>query len=138
MRTPLNLSQCYSWDVLPPRLLHLQVPQPLADQSRADTIIRSIPVNRTTVTSPEIASYILQEKYLQVAPYAGIFHPFDGPLAKAGLVVPFGYVKWGFAQVPSWLFMVIVSFASRTFMSRKIPQGRPAPGGAAGAAPAAQ
>jgi len=129
---------CYSWDVLPPRLLHLQVPQPLADQSRADTIIRSIPVNRTTVTSPEIASYILQEKYLQVAPYAGIFHPFDGPLAKAGLVVPFGYVKWGFAQVPSWLFMVIVSFASRTFMSRKMPQGRPAPGGAAGAAPAAQ
>lgn len=130
-------SQCYSLDVLPPQLVHLQVPQPLADQSRAGTIIRSFPVNRTTITSPEIASYITQEKYLQVAPYEGIFHPFDGPLAKAGLVVPFGYVKWGFSQVPSWLFMVIVSFASRTFMSRKLPQPRPAPGGATGAQPAA-
>jgi hypothetical protein len=80
---------------MPPRLLHVQVPQPLADQSRAGTIIRSIPVNRTTVTAPQIASYILEEKYLQVAPYAGIFHPFDGPLAKANLVSSSGNAQHG-------------------------------------------
>ena len=78
--------QCHAWAVAPPKLLHFQIPQPLADQSGVATTFRSIDVNRTTVTAPQIASVILEDKYLETQPYEGFWHPFDGPLAKAGLV----------------------------------------------------
>lgn len=46
--------------------------------------------------------------------YEGFFHPFDGPLAQYGLTIPFGYLVWGFSQIPSWMFMIGISFFSRT------------------------
>ena len=44
------------------------------------------------------------------------FHPFNGKAAELGVAVPLGYVIWGFGLIPQWAFMIIVSFASRTFM----------------------
>lgn len=111
---------CHAWAVSPPRLLHMQLPQPLADQSTPASTVRSIPLNRTTVSAPQIAAYHLQDKYLEVAPYEGYFHPFDGPLAQYGLAIPAGYLIWGFSLVPSWAFMIGVSFLSRTFMGRRM------------------
>lgn len=107
---------CHAWAVSPPQLLHLQLPQPLLDQSTPASTIRSIKLNRTTVSAPEIAALHLNEKYLETEPYEGFFHPFDGPLAKYGLSVPFGYLVWGFSLVPSWAFMIGISLFSRTFM----------------------
>jgi len=124
---------CHAWSVGPPKLLHLQIPQPRADQSEAPTTYRAIDVNRTSITAPEIAAVILEDKYLQTTPYEGFWHPVDGPLAKTGLNVYLGYAMWAFTLVPSWAFMIVVSFASRTFMGRRMPQGQPA----AGRAPAA-
>jgi hypothetical protein len=107
---------CNAWSVSPPRVLHMQLPQPLLDQSTPASTVRSIYVNRTTITAPEVAAIHLQETYKQTEPYEGIFHPFNGPLAEYGLNIPVGYAIWGFSKIPSWAFMIGVSFVSRNIM----------------------
>ncbi len=107
---------CNAWAIGPPSVLWFQLPQPLPDQSTPATTCRSISLNRTTVTAPEIAALSLQEKYKEKEPYEGFFHPFDGPLAKYGLSIPVGYIIWGFSAIPSWAFMIGVSFISRQMM----------------------
>ena len=107
---------CNAWSVSPPRVLHLQLPQPLLDQSTPASTVRSIYVNRTSITAPEVAAIHLQETYKQTEPYEGIFHPFNGPLAEYGLNIPVGYAIWGFSKIPSWAFMIGVSFVSRNIM----------------------
>jgi hypothetical protein len=107
---------CNAWAVGPPKILYFQLPQPLPDQSTPGTACRMFSLNRTTVTATEIAALSLQEKYKEKEPYEGFFHPFDGPLAKTGLNIPVGYAIWGFSKIPSWAFMIGVSFISRTFM----------------------
>ena len=111
-----NAVLCNAWAAGPPTILHFLIPQPLADQSTPATTCRSIRLNRTSITSPEIAAIHLQEKYKETEPYAGLFHPFDGLLAQNGVAIPVGYLIWGFSLIPSWAFMIIVSFASRTLM----------------------
>lgn len=44
------------------------------------------------------------------------FHPFNGKAAELGLSIPFGYLLWVFNLLPNWMFMLIVSFASRSMM----------------------
>ncbi|KAJ9623581.1 hypothetical protein H2203_005843 [Taxawa tesnikishii (nom. ined.)] len=107
---------CNAWALGPPSLVHMLLPQPLPDQSTPATTVRSIPLNRTAVTAREIAAVHNDEKYKEVEPYEGFWHPFDGPLAKSGLSIPVGYFIWGFSAIPSWLFMVGISFLSRTIM----------------------
>ena len=107
---------CNSWALGAPTVVHILLPQPLPDQSLPATTVRSIDLNRTSVTAGEIAAIHTEEKYKDVAPYEGFWHPFDGPLAKAGLAIPLGYAIWGFSRIPSWAVMVAISFLSRTFM----------------------
>ncbi|KAK3675006.1 hypothetical protein LTR78_004939 [Recurvomyces mirabilis] len=123
---------CNAWAMSPPTVIHIQLPQPLADQSTPATTVRSISLNRTTVTAPEIAALHLQDKYLEKEVYEGFWHPFDGPLAKSGMQIPLAYAIWGFSKVPSWAFMIGLSFVSRTFMQRRMT---PAQGGARAAPP---
>jgi hypothetical protein len=111
-----NQVLCNAWAIGPPSILYFQIPQPLPDQSTPATTCRFIGLNRTSTTAPEIAAIALQEKYKNKEPYEGYFHPFDGPLAKFGLAIPVGYVIWGFSKIPSWAFMIAVSFASRSIM----------------------
>jgi hypothetical protein len=82
----------------------------------SSTCSSPIYVNRTTITAPEVAAIHLQETYKQTEPYEGIFHPFNGPLAEYGLNIPVGYAIWGFSKIPSWAFMIGVSFVSRNIM----------------------
>ncbi|KAK3721832.1 hypothetical protein LTR37_002998 [Vermiconidia calcicola] len=129
---------CNAWVVGPPNVLHFLIPQPLADQSTPATTYRSIGFNRTTVTATQIAAIHLEEKYKDKAPYEGIFHPFDGQLAQTGLMIPVGYAIWGFSKIPSWAFMIFISFISRNMMSRRMQPPAPQQGGApAGGQPAA-
>ncbi|KAK6396030.1 hypothetical protein LTR65_010140 [Meristemomyces frigidus] len=107
---------CNAWALSPPSVLHILLPQPLADQSLPATTVRYLNLNQTSVTATEIAAIHNQEKYKEVTPYEGFWHPFDGPLVKFGLNVPAGYAIWGFSKVPSWMFMIGVSFLSRSFM----------------------
>jgi len=117
---------CNAWALGPPSLIHMLIPQPLEDQSMPATTVRSIPLNRTSVTAHEIAAIHTEEKYKELKPYDGFWHPFDGPLAKFGLNIPIGYAIWGFSQIPSWMFMIGVSFLSRSIMSKRMGGGAPA------------
>jgi len=107
---------CNAWALGPPSLIHMFLPQPLPDQTTPATTVRSIPLNRTSVTAEEITAIHTEEKYKQSEPYEGLWHPFDGPLAKTGVNIPLGWAIWGFSQVPSWMIMVGVSFFSRSIM----------------------
>lgn len=79
------------------------------------TVIRPFRMNTSTVTPADIYS-IHADRWVAKAPYTGILHPFDGSIARHGLIVPFGYVMYGFSLVPSWVLMVVVSMLSRTVM----------------------
>ncbi|KAF2724007.1 hypothetical protein K431DRAFT_337000 [Polychaeton citri CBS 116435] len=118
---------CHSWAVGAPSVQHFLIPQPLPDQSQPGTTMHSININRTSVTATELANIHLKKTYLESDAYDGMFQPFDGQLAKYGIAVPVAYVVWGLNKVPSWMFMIGISFFSRTFMGRR-PAGPPAGG----------
>lgn len=107
---------CNSWAAGPPTILHVLIPAPLADQSTPATTVRFINLNRTSTTAADIAKIHFEEKYKDVEPYEGLFHPFDGQLIKFGVAVPVAYVIWAFSKMPSWLPMIAISMLSRTFV----------------------
>ena len=111
---------CAIWAAGPPALWHIQRPVigQSAGQSAAGTDIRIIPLNHTTVVENDIVKIHTEETWRNRPLYEGMFHPFDGWLAKAGgLNVPIGMTLFGFGLVPSWAIMIGVSFASRSLMS---------------------
>ncbi|ORY18835.1 hypothetical protein BCR34DRAFT_610158 [Clohesyomyces aquaticus] len=127
---------CNSWSVGPPSIYYMQIPKPLADQSAPAPTVRYIPLNRTMEASSvaaQMVKIVASKEYENTAPYEGLWHPFTGPLQQYGVAIPIGYILWGFAKMPSWLPMIVISMLSRSFMSKRMPQGGPP---AAGGAPA--
>lgn len=78
--------------------------------------IITLPLNTSSTTVQTFVDLHATKSYKEKKPYEGWFHPFDGELAKYGAAVPVGYVLWFFAVIPSWMFMIGVSFLSRTIM----------------------
>lgn len=70
--------------------------------------------NMTTVTSDEVAA--VKDNRESAVLLDSWFHPFNGKAVELGLAVPFGYLTWAFNVVPNWLFMLGISFLSRTMM----------------------
>jgi len=130
---------CSQLNVNPPSIYHILIPRPyLVSPTSGATppvTIRYIHLNHTAVTPAEIAEIHSKQTYKAKEPYTGLFHPFDGLLAKYGLDLPVAYAFWAFAKMPSWMPMILISFISRSFMGRKVPQARQQPAPAA-AAPA--
>lgn len=124
---------CNSWGAGPPTLWIMHV---AAKPAPVD--VRILSLNSTTTSVKTFTDLHATQSWKEQTPYEGYFHPFDGQLANLGLAVPAGYVFWIFAVVPSWLFMIGISFISRNIMSKRTlgPQaaGRPAGGAAAPAA----
>lgn len=101
---------CNSWAAGPPTLWILNVkPSP----AKNDLWITGLSVN---TTSQDIIDIRTKETYKEGEKYEGYFHPLDGPIHQFGLSKAVGYFFWVFTVVPSWLFMIIISFASRSFM----------------------
>jgi hypothetical protein len=78
-------------------------------------------LNLTTTTSDSLVK--LQESGTKadfVLLDDGWFHPFNGKAVEYGIAVPFGYIMWAFGLIPNWLFMLVVSFASRTMMGNRM------------------
>lgn len=103
---------CSTWAAKPPSIWHLLIPR----DSHRPTEIRILAVNSSTITGAEIVRWYASKSWKERGLYEGLFHPFDGFLAKTGLNVPVGYVLSVFARVPSWTFMLLVSFISRAFL----------------------
>lgn len=102
---------CNSWGAGPPHLWTMEVGAP-----GVSVPIITVPLNTTSTNVTTFTELHSTKSYKKKAPYEGWFHPFDGELAKYGAAVPVGYVLWFFAVIPSWLFMIGISFLSRTIM----------------------
>jgi hypothetical protein len=102
---------CNSWGAGPPNLWVMHVPPPPAPVD-----VRILPLNTTTTTVKTFTEIHSTKSWKEKVPYEGFFHPFDGQLAQYGLAVPVGYFFWIFSVIPSWLFMIGVSFISRSIM----------------------
>ena len=107
---------CNAWAVGPPSLYYFQIPKPLADQSAPAPTVRYVSLNRTSTTVDTIKTLVLDEGLEKTEPYEGLWHPFNGKLQEFGLAIPVGYAVWGFAKMPSWLPMILISVLSRSFM----------------------
>jgi hypothetical protein len=71
-------------------------------------------LNFTTTTSDDLVAFRNDRSAFKLED--GWFHPFNGKVTELGLAVPFGYIVWVFNVIPNWLFMLVVSFASRSMM----------------------
>lgn len=147
---------CNSMSISCPSVLHFNfpvLPYPNASPQPASEF-RYVEFNRTTVQSEDmvyLASAAPGTKIYQFPVYEGWLHPVDGWMARFGVQQYFGYLIWGSGTTPSWLIMIIISFVSRQFMSRKMAnkpglygqpgrapgQGVPQAGAAAAPPPAA-
>ena len=107
-------------------VIHAFLPQPLPDQSTPSTTVRFIGLNRTSVVASDVWEIAASGKgtYKNTAPYEGYFHPFNGLLAQQGLNIYMGWLIYYVAMVPSWAFMIAISFFSRSFMSRRMGPDR--------------
>ena len=102
---------CNSWGAGPPSLWILHVAAPPAPVD-----VRTLYLNATTTNVKTFTDLHSSKSWKEKPLYEGYFHPFDGPLAQYGLAVPLGYIFWVFAVVPSWMFMIGISFISRNIM----------------------
>ncbi|KAI9799263.1 MAG: hypothetical protein M1833_004141 [Piccolia ochrophora] len=116
---------CSSWAAGTRTIWHFLLPR----TPEAPTEIRILPLNATTVTATDIVKIYTTQSWKNKDVYDGAFHPIDGWVAKYGLAIPMAYVLYGFAKVPSWLFMVVISFVSRNIMSRRTQPGQSRPAG---------
>ena len=107
---------CNAWALGAPSIVHMLLPQPLADQSTPATSVRYITLNSTAVSSADIVAIHAEETYKLEKPYEGLWHPFDGPLAKTGMNINLGWALWGIAQIPSWMIMLSITMGSRFIM----------------------
>ena len=107
---------CGSWAAAVGSIWFFLLPQPLPDQSCPATHLTIHSYNLTTVTSADITKLHTRKEYLQEPRYEGALHPMDGWVEKTGLVYPMAYGLYVLAKVPSWAFMVAMSFISRRFM----------------------
>ncbi|RTE81451.1 hypothetical protein BHE90_003990 [Fusarium euwallaceae] len=123
---------CNSWSTGPASLYIFDLlPKP------APVEVYKKRLNLTTTTSDDLVALQASGNKEDFILIDGWFHPFNGKAAETGLAVPFGYVMWAFGLIPNWLFMLLVSFGSRTMMNRRMAPdvaGRPQ----AGAAPRRQ
>ena len=107
---------CAMWSAGPPTIWHIQLPISQPDQSTAATTVHIVGLNTTTTTAKDIVQIHTAKTYEKTPAYEGALHPFNGWVAKFGLIQPFAYVMYGFANVPSWAFMIVISMVSRSIM----------------------
>ncbi|KAL8900359.1 MAG: hypothetical protein Q9207_005729 [Kuettlingeria erythrocarpa] len=110
---------CASWSAGPPTIWYIQLPITQADQSKPATTIRIVGLNTTSTTAKDIVKIYTEKTYEKKPVYEGALHPFDGWVAQYGLLMPLGYVMYGFANIPSWAFMIGISMFSRYIMSKR-------------------
>ncbi|KAF3361154.1 hypothetical protein VdG1_00763 [Verticillium dahliae VDG1] len=80
-------------------------------------------INGTTVTSQTLVDLHAAHDRADWHLLNHAFHPFNSWIAEHGLSVPVGYFIWFFATVPNWAVMLLVSFASRRMMNRRMAAG---------------
>jgi hypothetical protein len=102
---------CHSWVAGPPMLYIFDVsPAP------APVPLHVSAFNTTTVTAEDFIKLHQTNIFRERPEHTGFFHPFNGDAHKYGLDIVVGWTIWAFNVLPNWLFMILISFASRTMM----------------------
>ncbi|RJE18665.1 hypothetical protein PHISCL_09001 [Aspergillus sclerotialis] len=114
-----NQVLCSAWSAGAPSVWYFKVPQAQLE-GRAETPLHITYMNSTTITAEGMFKIYSEKKYERSPPYQGFLHPTDGLLAQYGLGIPVGYLIYGLSAIPSWAFMVGISFMSRTIMGRRV------------------
>ncbi|ROT42444.1 hypothetical protein SODALDRAFT_326601 [Sodiomyces alkalinus F11] len=78
-------------------------------------------LNTTTTTTQDLLDLYADKEKSEFKLVTHVFHPFNGWFAQNGLSVAVAYVLWFFTVVPNWTIMLLVSFASRSMMNRRMP-----------------
>lgn len=107
---------CSIWAAGTPAVWHFQVPQVSTEEPRPPYPLHIVTLNATTVTPETIYKIHSDQTYQNDPRYEGALHPFDGWVAQYGINVPLGYFMYGLGVVPSWVFMIGISYISRTYM----------------------
>lgn len=102
---------CNVWGAGPPALWIMEVSAPPAP---VDIHVKGL--NATTTNIKTFTDLHATKEWKDKPLYEGYFHPFDGPLAKYYVALPLAYFFWVFSVIPSWLFMIGISFISRNIM----------------------
>lgn len=103
---------CATWTAKPPTIWHIR----RFGGEDPKNEVRVNFLNFSTTTAGEMVALHTGNKYEEGWEYEGVFHLFDGWLARNGLLNPVGYVIWAFGVIPSWGVMLVISLVSRTFM----------------------
>lgn len=82
----------------------------------AEIVIHIRRLNHTTITPENIIELIDNGKEEKMKVHQGAFHPFNGWISKNQLSLPVGCVLWALNVLPNWVFMLLISFFSRSFM----------------------
>lgn len=111
-----NQVLCATWSAGAPTVWVFEVPRAQVGEERPATPLYIVNLNTTAVTSEGIFKIHSQKNYQARPAYEGIMHPTDGFLARTKLNIAMGYVIYGLGMIPNWLFMIGISFMSRTLM----------------------
>ncbi|KAJ5700937.1 hypothetical protein N7493_011983 [Penicillium malachiteum] len=114
-----NRILCSIWSAGAPSVYYFEKPAAQLE-GHAPTPLHIVYMNATTVTPEELYQIHSEKNYEKVEAYDGAMHPLDSWLAQNKLNVPIGYALYGISVVPSWMFMIGISFFSRTFMGRRM------------------
>lgn len=108
---------CHAWAAGPPLLYIFEVtPEP------APVSIHIEAFNTTTVTALDFVKLHTSKRWKEKKEYDGFYHPFNGDAHKYGLDLLTGWVIWSFNVLPNWAFMILISFASRSMMTRRLAE----------------
>lgn len=111
-----NQVLCGAWSAGAPSVWVFEVPQAQVGEERRPTSLHIVNLNSTTVTSERIFEIYSGKHYQKLQAYEGFLHPTDSFLARTNLNVAMGYAIYGLGMIPNWLFMIGISFLSRTLM----------------------
>lgn len=111
-----NQVLCSAWSASTLTVWYFRVPQAQDGVDRPETPLHIVRVNGTTVTAEDMFKIYADKTYLEVPKDDSNLHPVDSWAAKTGANIVLGYVVYGFSAIPSWVFMVGISFMSRALM----------------------
>jgi hypothetical protein len=109
---------CNVWLVSPPALYYIRSPVPAATAGAPATRpIHYYKLNPAVVSAQDLIDIHKANNWEKIPAMDSPFHPFDGILATTGANLAIGYAYTALNMVPSWVYMIAVSFFSRTIMS---------------------
>lgn len=112
---------CTAMAATVPAIHHFIFPQIQPGAPQPLSPMRELKINITDIQTSQFTSIPRggESRYLEYPEYTGVLHYIDGAAVKYQLLMPIGWVIWGFGAMPSWALMIGISFFSRQYMANR-------------------